>query len=434
MNKFICTIFLCFIITAISLEQSSAQQKVFTKDIDNFWTAYDSIRTTKDSLKQIHFIQTLYIDKGTPGLKAFIDARDYSAQLYVELINKYPKFWNSIRPNTLTVKSKAKEIENSIQKLRSIYPELKNANIYFTIGGLRSGGTTTDDMVLIGTEIATGNASTDVSQLPDKWLAGVFKETSIDNIVTLNVHEYIHTQQNGESENLLAQAIKEGSCDFISELVTGKPLQRDYIKYGKQHENELKGKFKQGMFSTAYSRWLYNGAKADSVADLGYFMGYEICKSYYNNAKDKKQAVKDIIELKYSDATGVETFLKKSKYYVEPINKAQLLQSVHEQQPMLIKLEPFDNGDTIVDTSIKQMILVFSKPMSKGYSISFGERGKDFFPIKGVVGFSDDKKRFTLQINLQSNHEYEFTVTDRSFASTDGYPLIKEYSIKFKTK
>jgi hypothetical protein len=41
------------------------QQKVFTQDIDNFWVAFDSIQTTKDSIKQINFIQASYIDKGT---------------------------------------------------------------------------------------------------------------------------------------------------------------------------------------------------------------------------------------------------------------------------------------------------------------------------------------------------------------------------------
>ena len=79
----------------ISFCQSETNQKVFTEDIQNFWIAYDSIKSTKDSLKQIQFIQTLYIDKGTEGLKAFMKARDYSARLWVELINKYPKFWNS---------------------------------------------------------------------------------------------------------------------------------------------------------------------------------------------------------------------------------------------------------------------------------------------------------------------------------------------------
>jgi hypothetical protein len=417
----------------ISFSQSQTQ-KVFTQDIDNFWIAYDSVNSTNDSLKQIHFIQTLYVGKGTAGLKAFMEARDYSAELYVQLIKKYPKFWTSIRPNTLTVKSKAKEIEKSIKKLESLYPELKDAKMYFTIGGLRSGGTTKDSMVLVGAEIATGNASTDVSEFPDKWLAGVFKEQEPENIISLNVHEYIHTQQNGEATNLLGQAIMEGSCDFIAELVVDKPLQRDYITYGKKHEQELKDEFKQDMFSSAFSRWLYNGRDAKTVGDLGYFMGYEISKHYYANSTNKNQAIKEIIELNYSDSNAVETVLKKSKYYPEPINKETLLQSFQKKQPLFLKLEPFENGDTTVDASVKEMTFVFSQPMSKGYSISFSDKGKDFFPVTGVVGFSGDKKSFTTKIDLKPNHEYEFIVTNRGFKSAEGYPLLKDYFIKFKTK
>jgi predicted CDP-diglyceride synthetase/phosphatidate cytidylyltransferase len=35
-----------------------------------------------DSLQQIQFIQTLYIDKGTNGLKAFMVLRNYNAKLW----------------------------------------------------------------------------------------------------------------------------------------------------------------------------------------------------------------------------------------------------------------------------------------------------------------------------------------------------------------
>ena len=60
--------------------------KVFTSDIDNFWQAYDSCQTTKDCLSQLHFIQTLYVDNGTKGLKAFMEARDYTPGLWVKLL------------------------------------------------------------------------------------------------------------------------------------------------------------------------------------------------------------------------------------------------------------------------------------------------------------------------------------------------------------
>lgn len=138
--------------------------------------------------------------------------------------------------------------------------------------------------------------------------------------------------------------------------------------------------------------------------------------------------------MNYSDTAAVENFLAKSKYYTEPINKAELVQRFKAKQPYVLKLEPFANGDTSVDAATKEMKIFFSAPMNKkGYSISFGERGKDYSPIVGVVGFSDDGTSFTLNLDMKPNHEYEFIITDRSFKSSEGYPLIP-YEVKFKTK
>ena len=306
--------------------------------------------------------------------------------------------------------------------------------MYFTIGGLRSGGTTMNNMVLIGTEIATGNASTDVSEFPNKWLEGVFKNQQTDNLVALNIHEYVHTQQKGNARNLLGQAITEGSCDFITELVVDRLLQNNYIIYGRDHETELKEQFKLEMFTTAYNNWLYNGSTAKTVGDLGYFMGYTICKSYYKNSSDKKKAIKEIIELNYSDSTAVENFLTRAKYYTEPIDKAALIQSFESKRPSVVRIEPFSNGDTLVNASIKELKIVFSIPMDKkGYSINDGKKGKDFSPVTGVVGFSDDGTSFTIKTDMKPAHEYEFIITDRSFKSKDGYPL-RPFTVKFKTK
>ena len=428
-------VFATFLLYCIFLFPSKGQdaKKVFTSDIDNFWIAYDSIQTTKDSLKQIEFIKKLYIDKGTKGLRAFMAVRDYSAELWVKLIRIYPKFWNSIRPNTVTVKSFAPEIETSIKKFRELYPDLKEANMYFTIGGLRSGGTTMNDMVLVGTEIATGNASTDVSEFPNKWLEGVFKTQEADNLVALNIHEYVHTQQKGNAKTVLGQSITEGSCDFITELVINKLLQKNYIIYGREHDAELKEHFKLEMFTTAYTSWLYNGSVTKTVADLGYYMGYAICKSYYNNSTDKKKAIKEIIELNYSDSNAIEDFLKRSNYYTEPINKAALRQALESKRPSVVRLEPFANGDSLVDAGIKELKIFFSSSMEKRYSINDGKRGKDYSPVVGVVGFSDDGTSFTIKLDMKPNHEYEFIITDKSFRSKDGYSL-KPYEVKFKTK
>ena len=425
----------CYLLLFVKVTAQPKEQKVFTEDIDRFWNAYDSCITTTDSLKQLYFIQPLYIDKGSEGLHAFMKARDYNAALWVSLIRNYPRFWNSVRPATNTVKPKAGEIESSIRKFKSMYPELRPAKMYFTIGGFRSGGTTMNDLVLVGTEIAAAGPSTDVSEFPAKWkwLTDVFRSQRLDNIVALNVHEYVHTQQRGEAGNLLGESIMEGACDFVTELVMGRLLENNYIVYGRAHESALKAKFKTEMFSPASGNWLYNASSADTVADLGYFMGYTICKQYYKVAANKRQALKEIIELDYGDPAAVERFLHKSQYFEEPIDKIQLVKAYEAKRPEVTGIVPFINGDTLVDPGIREVRIVFSAPMDKRrFSVMPGEGGKDTWPVTGVNGFSEDGTTFTLQLDLKPAHNYEIRVSERNFASLEGF-FLKPYTIKFKT-
>ncbi|MFL5808907.1 MAG: hypothetical protein ACJ749_05255, partial [Flavisolibacter sp.] len=410
MIRFILCSFLLSIFISVSAQNN--EQKVFTSDVDNFWIAYDSVQASNDSLRQIQLIKNLYIDKGTEGLKAFIKERDYTPELWLQLIKKHPKFWNSVRANTFTVPSKAKEIEASLYKLQELYPHMRPARIYFAIGGINTGGTTSGNLVLIGTEIATGNSTTDVSEFPNKWLADVFHQQNTDNLVAVNIHEYVHTQQNGDSKDVLSQAIKEGSADFITELVMGSPLLNNYLQYGRQHEMELKESFKEIMFSDFYRDWLYNGGGAETVADLGYFMGYAISKAYYDRTKNKKKAIKNIIELNYSNPKTVEKFLKKSNYYSEGFNRTELIKNFDNKRPYVVRIEPFNNGDTTINASVKEMKIIFSQSMKPNrFSFSNGDRGKEYSPVEGIIGYSEDNKIFTIKLNLKADHEYELNIT-----------------------
>ena len=413
-----------------------AQQRnlkiVYTDDVDRFWQAYDSVETTSDTTKQVEFIQRVYVDKGTPGLKAFMKARDYNAKLWVTLIHKYPNFWKSIRRSTLSIKNQVPAITKSLDNFRKLYPEIRPAKMYFTVGGLRSGGTTTDDMVLIGTEIATADETTDASELND-WLKNVFKHQQPSNLVALNVHEYVHTQQKaGDGQLLLAQTIMEGAADFVAELVTHKKNNNAYMIYGRNHEQELKDKFLVEMFSAATGNWLYNGS-SNPHPDLGYFLGYVICRDYYLRHTDKRQAIKKIIELDYTNEQQVTDFLRESGFYREPINKQALLSKFEKLQPQVVSLTPNINNQKDVSASLTEVTINFSEPMGEGYSFNFGEGGKEHFPISGVAGFADDRKSFKLKLTLKSGHTYDFIITDRSFQSKTGYPL-QPYTVHFEVK
>ena len=310
-----CFVFILLLSSASYSQQS--RQDVFIDDIDRFWIAYDSVQTTTDTLKQIQYMKTLYADKGTDGLKLFMKMRRYTPELWARVIRQYPKFWKSIRPNTLIVKQKQAEILVAVEQFKKIYPDYRYATIYFTVGALRSAGVAEGNTALVGMELTGGTSSIDVSEFTNKRIEKAFKNQKIDNLVAVTVHEYVHTQQKEEGKTLLGQSIYEGACDFITELVLGTALTHSYLLYGKAHEAELKIALKKEMFNADYSQWIYNGATAKEMGDLGYFMGYSICKSYYNHAADKKKAIKDIIELSYSDGEKVKQFLEASRYYIE---------------------------------------------------------------------------------------------------------------------
>ncbi|MBO9595470.1 MAG: hypothetical protein J7599_21385 [Niabella sp.] len=428
-----------FLILATAGAYAQPVNKVVTADIDNFWIAFDSIRHTNDYAKKIYFINKLYIEKGTDGLKAFIKIENYTDTGYVKLIDAYPRFWNAIRPHTLAIKNKTAALNKGVETLKSLYPDLKDAKMYFTIGGLRAGGTTLNDKVLVGAEIAAGTPDVDLSEFNTdwQWLKNTFARQSAEDLLYFNIHEYIHTQQKANySYQLLNKSIKEGACDFMAELVLGQPLQRPYILYGNLHRAKIKEQFKKDMFMGYDANWLYNGAQKGDTADLGYFIGYEICKSYYRQATDKKRAIKTIIELDYSNNKAVEQFLTRSKFY-KKVNKEQLVREYKKKLPYFVKMEPFKNGATNADPKTTELRITFSKEMMPGnyYSFDYPEKGKDYFPIKKVIGFENNNKTCVLSVALLPGREYGFIITDKSFRSKEGYPLKAEkYTVTFRTR
>jgi hypothetical protein len=291
------------------------QGAIFTADIDHFWKAFDSVQTTNSKSRQVEIIQSLYIDKGTAGLKEFMRLRNFDAEKLVEAINKYPLFWKSIRNNTLMIPPRIPAIKTNLERFKKIYPDMRPANVYFTISPVRAAGVTQDSTIMIASEIAMGDQHTVVSEFPDKRLANFFKPKEAVDIVPIIIHEYVHAQQTTEGKTLLGQCLNEGACDFITELVLNKQLNQSYLIYGRKNEQQLKAQFKKEMYGEDFSNWLYNGTVTKTMGDLGYFMGYAICQSYYRRAKDKQAAIKDIIRLNYADAGAVKAFLVKSGYY-----------------------------------------------------------------------------------------------------------------------
>jgi hypothetical protein len=294
-------------------------QQVHTRDIDNFWIAYDAVRGEADPARRQQLIKTLYIDKGTPGLHALMQARDYSGEQYVAAIDAWPRYWASIRPLTGRALAATTALDADLAKLKRLYPALRPASITYAIGVLRTGGTTLDDKVLIGAELALGDDSVDVSELPEPLqtrLRTFYASQPFHNNRQNNIHEYIHTQQAEAGDTLAQYALREGAAELVAELVTGKKPDLPLYVYGPAHEDALKAQFQADRRGNEYRDWLYNSsANRFGVSDLGYYVGYRIARAYYDAHPDKGKAVADLLELRYDDREAVDELIERSGYF-----------------------------------------------------------------------------------------------------------------------
>lgn len=291
---------------------------VLTLDIDHFWEAFDQLKHCKTNFDSIVTIQHLYLDRATNGLLDFIEARNFSAEGFIEALRKYPKYYRSIRPYTYETKKAEPLIQEVFDQFKGIYTRFKPFQVCFAIGVHRTGGTVSNRFVLIGTEMTTVGRKVDFSELGPGWApSDTVNEPNLPlRIKALITHECVHTQQPDRLDSnavvcpQLYSSLREGSANFIGELLTGSTNYSPTNKYGDAHERELWTEFKSTLCWPNAEKWLYNGDTVkDRPADLGYYVGYKITQAYYQQAPDKQKAIVEIIEM-----ADPLSFLQKSKY------------------------------------------------------------------------------------------------------------------------
>lgn len=422
-----------FLIAAKLSFSQTVDQKFVSTDIDNFWNAYDKIITEKDTTKQYSFLKELYIDKATPGLKSLIEVRNYTSKNFIDAINKYPKFWNSIRPNTLSVKEVYPEIEADIKKLKEAYPDLKPSTIYFSIGAFRTNGTIQNDRILIGSELSLADEKTFINELPE-WRQPFYKEYEPrKNIALLCTHEYVHTQQKELVENLLPMCLYEGIAEFISCKVTGKKSSSPAIEFGKNNQEKVINQFIADLYiiSNNYN-WLWGENKNSlKIRDLGYYIGYEISERYYNTSKDKTKAIKTLVELDYHNEKEMEQIVDAAKLFPKSVKK--LNQDYEKQRPTVLAISGFKNGNKKVKSGLTAITITFSEPLNgRNTGIDFGPLGEEFCPkINPERNWSSDNKSWTFKADLLPNKKYQILITN-NFRKQNGIRL-KPYLIEFQT-
>ena len=307
--KFKVVVFLSLVISNISIAQDQIwfsndplEAKFVTEDVDRFWEAFEKLNEKGSQTFEE------YILKGTPGLKGFIPYRIISADsLYSKVIRSKEKYIQS-KGVLKDLGKKEKRIKAIYSTMKYWYPYSKFPPVYFVVGRFNSGGTISDAGIILGTEM----------------------QKDLEGLPALVAHELIDFQQRNEykKHNLLSQSIVEGSADFIGELISGETVDSlAYYQYGRTNLKVLKTEFVQLMNGEELEDWMYGtSGKDDRPNDLGYWIGYEIVKSYFDKQEDKKQAIFDILA-----HSNQYQFLKESGYLNEE------LEIVADKQKLTLK-------------------------------------------------------------------------------------------------
>ncbi|RNI23530.1 gliding motility protein GldB-related protein [Rufibacter latericius] len=288
--------------------------QLVTSDVHNFWRAYDL--AAKDPARQQEIFEKEYFGKASVGLQDYYANKILSMEQFLNNLNNKPAFFKAIRKNTLQIDNMKADIYKSFQKMKDLYPAATFPNVYFVIGRYNSAGTASENGLLIGIDQYSRSEDIPMHEM-NLWERNNYDY--VKNVPPLIAHELIHFIQTDRSTDttLLSNALAEGMADFIGELISGVNTNKRIHDFANPREKQIWAEFQKEMYLNRAYNWIANGSqeRPDRPADLGYYMGYKICEAYYNKATDKKQAVKDILEMKDARA-----FFEQSGY-VEKIAK-----------------------------------------------------------------------------------------------------------------
>lgn len=286
------------------IKKNSNTLEMHFEDVDNFWRAYDNIKGIKSHAERTKIIQKEYIDKSSKGLKLLIEKDKLTAEDYATFL-KDTVFFNSIKQVTLDAKKDTLNIRKNLRSFEKLYPEATFNDIYFVVGQFKRAGTVLDSTMIIELE-KNAKSKTTAS-------AFLFNEEQLNNLndyeslISLVVHEQVHINQiNINTRSLLSKSICEGSADFLMYLQTGKfpSATRGSYSYGEANEAKLWVKFQTDLdinYKYIKTDWFYNYDRKDIPPDLGYYIGFKICEKFYNDAKDKVEAIKFMLNISNSE-------------------------------------------------------------------------------------------------------------------------------------
>tara|TARA_R110002073_G_scaffold128999_1_gene275008 strand:- start:61204 stop:62430 length:1227 start_codon:yes stop_codon:yes gene_type:complete len=270
---------------------------IHTEDIKRFWKAYEMVQKSPKDAYNIY--KNEYLSNGSKGFKDYFRSKIRDTAKFVKHHSERPKFYKSIKTTMLSIDDVKPIMYKSFENMKSLYSKSVFPDIYFVMGRFTSAGTVSKEGLLIGLNQICRTPSSVTDELT-LWQKNNFLDYR--NLPDVIAHELIHYQQfeMPADTTTLRNVIFEGMADFIGEKISGKRSSDRVAKWAKGKEDNIRKRFIKDMMHNRAYNWIANSDQEteDFPADQGYWVGYEICKAYYEKSSNKDNTITEMLELK----------------------------------------------------------------------------------------------------------------------------------------
>lgn len=261
---------------------------ILTDDVTRFYALYDAT----GGKPGVERIEKDYLGKGTPSLGEFAKLRRVTAQSIADRLASNPEIYANAKQCMAELPAAKARLATALDKLVALYPQAKLPPVAIVVGRGKPVGMAYPGGLTIGLEALCA--------------ADFMNPDLQDRFVHVIAHEYAHIQQTMQTDfeagdpdaTVLRMSLAEGAAELIAEVISGNVANPGLTRWTAGREAEVEAAFVREMDGTDLSNWLYNyRAGSDAPYDLGYWVGYRITKAYYVRSTDRREALKQIIEM-----------------------------------------------------------------------------------------------------------------------------------------
>lgn len=273
---------------AVASLRPSQEPVIEVDDVYRFYRLYDAAAGQPTAEQLQH-----YLDTGSPGLRVFAEQRRTTGSRIAEAIARTPETFAQAKRCVDVLPRVHRRLGDALVTLQRLYPEARFPPVTIAVGR--------------GKPVGIGSPVTGVQIGLEALCATNYLNPDVeDRFVHVIAHEYIHVQQapelsDGQNLTVLEASLMEGSAEFATELISGKVAYSHLASLVAGREIEIETVFLGDKGKTDLSGWLGNGTP-EKPGDFGYWVGYRIAKAYYRQAPDKRQAFREILEMKDAEA------------------------------------------------------------------------------------------------------------------------------------